>query len=238
MIPKVWTANLVLACLIVFFGIRAYEIWYGDTDAGKEERAAGADEPAAETGPGGKSVKRAMPAESAYDIVAVRNLFAPDREEYLPDEAEAETETETVASKVRISGKTITLYGIVITSGFRKALIDNPARGDDEPRNRWISVGDVVENLTVAAIENESVLFVDGAKKYEVPLYDKQKKRGSAKVARKSAPHVISTEPPQRAEAPKKTEAPKKAAPAEGKDPKKYKTVQTPFGDIVKPVTE
>ena len=78
MFSKVWIANLVLVALVVFFSVNAYKIWDEDADAGKEGPIVKTEAQKAAAGRGEKFVKRLMPAESAYDIVADHNLFSPD----------------------------------------------------------------------------------------------------------------------------------------------------------------
>jgi hypothetical protein len=225
--------NLLLAFLAVFFCINAYKIWYEDGDAGRKgDHIAKPDGQKRVPVKGGAPAKRLMPAESAYDIVAAHNLFSQDREEYLPDEPEAETEP--AASDVKISGKTITLYGIVIMNEYKKALINNPIRGNDEPKDKWISVGDTVGNLTVAAIETESVSFRDGSKKYDVLLYDDKKQRDRSRPTSPAAPQVINTASPKKAVKTAK-KAPKKdrdKAPEKEKANDGFRTLKTPFGDM------
>ena len=207
MFPKVWIANLVLAVLVVFFSVNAYKIWYEDADAGKEERIVKTTAQKAVAGRGEKYVKRLMPAESAYDIVADHNLFSPDREEYVPDEPEPAAAPEPLASKDRISGETITLYGIIILNDYKKALINNPKRQTGESEQIWVTIGDAVSNLKVADIQKESIVLAEGKKKYEVLLYDKSKVKSrnvpvSSPSKSAEAPTVITNEPAKKKTAP------------------------------------
>ena len=228
MLPKVWIANIVLAVLVVFFSVNAYKIWDEDADAGKEEPIVKTEAQKAAAGRGEKFVKRLMPAESAYDIVADQNLFSPDREEYVPDEPEPEAAPEPLVSKDRISGETITLYGIIISEDYKKALINNPKRQSGESEQIWVAIGDAVSNLKVADIQKESIILAEGKKKYEVLLYDKNKvKSRKAPIPSNSqtseTPTVITGGSAQ-----KKTEAPK-IAPKISEIPIEKRMMDNPF---------
>ena len=150
----------------------------------------------------------------------------------MPDEPEPEPEAEAepVASDVKISGKTITLYGVVIMNDYNKALISNPVRKNDEPQDKWISVGDTVGNLTVVAIEKESVSFQDGSKKYDVLLYDDKKRIGTGQQTKPAAPQVISTESQKKTAGAEKRES-KKDSKKEKTD-EGFKIMKTPFGNM------
>ncbi|WP_373499504.1 hypothetical protein [Desulfococcus sp.] len=202
MSPKVWMMNLVLAVLAVFFSVNAYKIWDEGVDRGRETHIAESDEKSAELDPTEKFVKRMMPSESAYDIVAADNLFSPDRKEVLPDEPAPEAEPLPVLSKDAVSGEAILLYGVVILNDYKKALISNPGKQAGGREQIWVKVGDALSNLKVQEIREDSILLAEGKKTYEVPLYDKNKAKSrkvmappSPKAAEK--PTVIANDPPK-----------------------------------------
>ena len=70
MIPKIWLINLLLAMMVIYFGVNAYQVWEGGVEPAGTAMVA---TPGEDPGPAGRSerfAKRVMPAESAYDIIA------------------------------------------------------------------------------------------------------------------------------------------------------------------------
>ncbi len=202
MSPKLWMVNLVLAALALFFGIHAYRVWDGEVDTGREAPVVERTHQGPEADAPERFVKRRMPAESAYDIVAAQNLFSPDRREIVPDEPVPEAAPEPVVTGSPISGEAITLYGVVILEDFKKALISNPGKPAGGRDQIWVKVGDALSNLKVREILEDRILLAEGAKKYEVLLYDPNKAK-SRKVAAPTppkaaeAPTVITNAPPK-----------------------------------------
>ncbi|GBC60195.1 hypothetical protein DENIS_1146 [Desulfonema ishimotonii] len=223
MVSKIWLINVMLVACALILGVNAHHVW---TDKGRPlPRVRGDAQDAAL--PGQKPADRPKKlARSAYKVVVEKNLFSPEREEFVPEVPEEAAEPE--ASPVKISGRKVVLYGVILMDDYQKALINNPTRKGDEPPNRWVAVGDTVGNLKVAAIEKESLLLNDGGKKYEVLLYDRKKQRsgGPSAGSGQSAPQVISTESSR-----KKVEKQGKAA-EKSADSGEYKVVKTPFGDV------
>jgi hypothetical protein len=218
MMLRVWIANFVLAALVVYFGVSAYKIW--------EENGDGTPIPAVRDGSTAgpvtekKFASRLMPQETAYDVVAADNLFSPDREEILPEAPEPEAPETPQASEVRISGAAISLYGVVIRDDDKKALISNPERVARGREQMWVGIGDRLSNLTVDEIRNESILLVEGKKKYEVLLYDKSKEKPRATpppAASRSAdaPTLITHEAPAKASPPAAAHVGKNTRPPE-----------------------
>jgi hypothetical protein len=190
MIPKVWLINIVLALCAVFIGKSAYSVWI------QEDRSNSAAPSKRKAAPAAERRQTSEPPplmEASYEVIADRNLFSSDRAEYLPPEPVGET-----VSLPQLPGKKINLYGVIIMENTRKALIDNPDRKPHEPFNKWVSVGETVGNLTVAAIDNESILFREGARKYRIPLYTKKPGQfnspGPVMNRSASAPTVVNTE--------------------------------------------
>lgn len=205
MSPKLWMMNLVLAALTLFFGIHAYRVWDGEIDPGREAPVVERSEQGPEADPPERFVKRRMPAESAYDLVAAQNLFSPDRREILIDEPVPEAEPAPAVTGSPISGEAITLYGVVILADYRKALISNPRKQAGGRDQIWVKAGDALSNLKVQEIREDRILLAEGSKKFEILLYDPN----NAKSRKVAAPA-----PPKAAESPTViTNAPPKAPP-------------------------
>ena len=159
MIPRIWLINAVLALCVLFAGASAYRVWVREEPLAAIEPMEQATVPAPER----RQVSTQLSSrESAYAIIPERTLFSPNRAESIPEVSEAITE----AKQPVISGRRIELHGVIIRGDNRKALIDNPVRDPDEPPRKWVSVGDVLDRLTVLAIEPRSVVLDEGGKRY------------------------------------------------------------------------
>jgi hypothetical protein len=169
----------------------AYRVWVQEEPLGEDSPPTGSSVSAPEQIPPNR---RTFLKESAYRVIAERSLFSPDRKESLPEEPKAKTEK----AQPIISGKKIHLYGVIIMGDERKALIDNPVRGRDEPNKKWVRVGDAFSDLRVAAIEPKSILLEQGKDNYEISLYDDERKNPQPSPNRKapsfSTPTVVNTE--------------------------------------------
>ncbi|MDM8522737.1 hypothetical protein QUF80_05130 [Desulfococcaceae bacterium HSG8] len=214
MFSKTWLMSIVLAAFAVFFGVKTYDIWSLSERPDMKMPA-----PARKSeAPVKKSVNRRMPSETAYNVVADRNLFSPDRAEFIPEEPESEPEVKPL----RVSGKKITLYGVILTDHYQSALIDNPLRGPDERKNKWVKTGDTIGELEVAEIRKGSILLTEGDDTYEIPLYDKTKPKRQGKIKKASKPTVIVSE-----SAKEQKEGQKGAGP-------KVREINTPFGKMTR----
>lgn len=202
MSPKIWMMNLILAAVSLFFGINAYQVWNRDTDPGKAAAVAERAESKPEEDPVERFVRRRMPAESAYEIVAVQNLFSPDRREMLPEEPSPDAEPEPAVMTHPISGEAIILYGVVIREESRKALINNPGKQTGGRDQIWVKAGDALANLKVHEIREDRIFLTEGSRKYEILLHDKNKAKSRKVAAPPSqkapeAPTVITNAPPK-----------------------------------------
>jgi hypothetical protein len=216
---KIWVTNFLLAVFAVALGMNAYKIWTQPDDYSKNNTVSSKNTPVeGETA----SVKR-MPVESVYGVVTDKNLFSPERKEFIPEKPK---DIESEVKQVSISGQTVMLHGVILMGDYKKALINNPDRKSGDSENLWVSVGDSVGDLRVDDIQNESIVLKEGDKKYEILLYDQKKTRRPSEVVKKeTAPTVINTAP-QKPEP--KVEAPAPEAAADGE----YEMVKTPFGTI------
>ncbi|QTA80614.1 Uncharacterized protein dnl_29240 [Desulfonema limicola] len=221
MVSKIWLINVILTFIAVFLCIRIYVLWTDKVFTRSEIPVNnGFEESSDIVRPG---IEKTL-SESAYKVIVDRNLFSPDREEFIPDETQPEPE------QINISGRKISLYGVIIMDDYKKALIDNPVREPGDRPEKWVQVGDIVGELTVAAINSESILLNEGSKKYEISLYDKEKKRLRSAPApveeRSSAPNVVSAGSEKPRQKPSDTSNKEKISEDE------YEIVKTPFGDI------
>ncbi len=220
MFSKIWIFNIVLAACAIFFGIKAHDIWTVNDKTVPKKRAVQRSKPQ----PVKRIAKQRTVPESAYKVIADRNLFSPDRIELIPEEPEKEKEPEPEVKRLRVSGKTITLYGVVITDDYTSALINNPVQGEDEGRYKWIKQGDNIGDLSVTAIRKESILLAESGKKYEILLYDK-KKPGRSNIAKKETRPTIVISGSEKKQPVSKNVSSKK-------EDDEFEIVNTPFGKV------
>lgn len=227
MFSKIWFINLVILGVSLLIVVQGLDIWSEKDDpvsfadfskkgSPKEKRDLDL--------PGIRVVPRPILPESAYRVIRNKNLFSKERKPYEP-EPESEPEAETVET-VRISGKSVNLYGVIMSPGYTAALVDNPEQGRDEPKNIWVKTGDSIGNLKVAKIHRQSLEVVDQGKTFEVLLYQKKKAgtSGSGISAAHSAPNVVSA-----GEKPKISQPPQ-PEPKAAEEEVEYEIVHTPFG--------
>ena len=239
MIPRIWLINVILALCVLFAGASAYRVWVQEEPLAAIEPTEQLPVPAPEKR---QASAQLSSRESAYAIIPERTLFSPNRAEYIPEVSEADTE----AKQPVISGRKIELHGVIIRGDYRKALIDNPARDPDEPLRKWVSVGDVLDRLTVFAIEPKSVVLDEGGKRYNVTLYTKEGtphvRQGTEREKSTSSPTVVNTDIKKPSSVTKTvisgTEKEKVPSKSDGMKEDEgtgdFKTISTPFGPIKK----
>lgn len=200
---RIWWINLALAGCAVFLGVQTFQAWNRKIPA--------------VFSPGEPEVREANPLldaripprrplqpESLYGAVTQRNLLSPDRAEYVPPAPEPEPEKAPKeiavadAEPAVISGRRISLRGVVLAGNFKKALIDNPAPQQGDSGRIWVSEGEALDGVTVQSVERENVLLEHQGKIYRVSLYENEGTGASgrqslAASAGKDQPRVINT---------------------------------------------
>ena len=217
MFSRIWLINILLALVFVLFGLKSYGVWQKNEGVVTESQKSEKPKPQ----PGKKNIKKRMPLESNYTVVVDKNLFSADRTEYIPEAPETEDE----AKMVRVSGKQVILYGVVITDNYKSALINNPVKARGERNTKWVKVGDMVGDLTVTEIRKESILLTEGEDNYEILLYDKNKPKRAAKAFKEQKPNIVTTGSKNKSSKP--TMIKKKKTPKD-----EYNVIKTPFGDV------
>lgn len=220
MFSKIWLINLILAVGVIFFGINAVGIWSeNDKKPAKSQATQKASSRSVK-----KIAPKKLPPESAYKVVVERPLFSPDRA--MPEEVEEPPEAEE-KKELKVAGRKIVLYGVIIMDDMKTALIANPAPRAGAKQSIWVKVGDAVGDFKVTGIKKETIILAEGAKKHEILLYDKNnpKQRVGVKT-RAPKPNVVSGKPKRSKPKPKISKKQKKLSETD------YKTVDTPFGKI------
>lgn len=225
MFSKVWLVNLCLAGLALFLGLKTYDLWTTEEKPPVPEMQSPQKEGRYPRVAKSSVVNRGRVRESAYKGVAQKNLFSPDRAEFIPEEPE---KPEPEVKKLSLLGRKITLYGVMIMGDYKSALISNPFREADERKNKWVKPGDTVGELEVIGIEKARILLAEKGEKYEIPLYDEGRARKKARVK---------SEKPKRAESAKPTvivsETQKETAESKkGNVESEFEEFMTPFGKM------
>lgn len=253
MVSRIWLINLVLAAAVLFFGIKALNVWTQEELSPPEIKPV--KEPAISE-ERIKSIKKRVSSELVYESIAAMNLFASDRKESSTegDESSPADELKEKREDIRTEGflKRITLYGVVIVDDYMSALVNNPRPKPGDPRIMSVKVGDSVGDFNIAEIKRESIIVTRDGENHEINLYDKErpKERRIETTVVKKLPAV--EEKAKEAKTKNKTEelSEKSSMPLFGPVPRSKKTVQespdsknvgeaeekvirTPFGDIL-----
>ncbi len=217
MFSKIWLINFFLAVFAISFGLKAYGVWSEEKKSSSEVRPI--EKPSSRSEK--RIVKRRMPPESDYSVVVEKTLFSPER--VSADLQKEDPEAEAIKD-LKVSGKRFFLYGVIIMDDYKAALITNPEIKPGKRKQKWVMVGDTVGGFSVAGIKKDRIILAQGAREYEILLYDKDKPKVRAPARKKAKPTVVSTAPKKSALQPKVSK--KKKLP-EGE----YKIVSTPFGE-------
>jgi hypothetical protein len=195
--------NFVLAAIVVFLGIKAYGIWAEDKESLPDAGTA--------KGPPPLSAKTfskiSLPPQSDYDAIVNHNLFSmgrsPDGVE--KEEVKPEVKTGTDEKLVKLLESTIkqiSVYGVMIIDGEKKALIKSPALpvSDGSKRRpaphageetKWVKVGEGLNRFTVNDIKASGVVLGAEGLAFDVDLYDKDKPKERAPVRKAEGPVVV-----------------------------------------------
>ena len=250
MFTKIWFVNIILAVCVVFFGAKGIAVW-SDMDA---DVAQGIQKPSqVKVSEAPRVVWGTLSPENTYEIVAVKDLFNSDRAEPVEEEAEKKDENveeaAVVEKDVRVSGKKIILYGVVMKADYRTALISDP---QPKPQTRpflWVKEGESIgeTDIVVSAIKKESIVLKNKGDLIEISLYDQKKSTARAGTPKQQQqedkPVVVTTQstttggdikesgptPPKPEAAP--VEKPNRTV-VTSPEGEKYRIIKTPFGNI------
>jgi len=172
---KIWIVNIALAVLIIIFGLEAYRVWSEDPTDLSAVEAPGKPE----VRPAMRIDSISMPRESFFGDIVEKNLFSSIRSSEREEREVGLVTAEPEVKEVKIGGKDILLYGVVLAGNYKKALITNVGKNNKkEGPATWVSIGDDLgDGFVVADIKEESIIFEKGDARYETPLYDEKKDR-------------------------------------------------------------
>ena len=197
MSSKIWLINLVLAAVVMFFGLKAYEVWSEEKTRPSQTGSLKIPLP----WPGKKVEKKSVLPESDYGVIVSSNLFHVSRSE---SKAQEQRKKQPAVSRkadgkrlqtLEWSYKNTNLYGVVIVDDHREALIGEvPAgtgRGTGERGVKRAQVGDIVGRFKVKEIKSTSVLLTAEGHEWRVSLFDKNKPKKRAPIKKETGPIVI-----------------------------------------------
>jgi len=197
MSSKIWLINLVLAAVVMFFGLKAYEVWSGEKMRPSQTGSLKSPPPWPEK----KIAKKSVLPESDYGVIVSSSLFHASRSETNSQEQKKKQPVvERKADGKRLqtlewSYKNTNLYGVVIVDDHREALIGEvPAgtgRGTGERGVKRAKVGDIVGRFKVKEIKSTSVLLTAEGHEWRVSLFDKDKPKKRVQVKKNDGPIVI-----------------------------------------------
>jgi hypothetical protein len=148
-----------------------------------------------------------LPAQSDYDAIVNHNLFSvarsPDRVE--KEDVKPEVKAGPDEKLVKLLESTIqqiSIYGVVIIDGEKRALIKSPAMPvSDGSKHRpaphageetkWVKVGEGLNRFTVNDIKASGVVLGAEGLSFDVALYDKDKPKERAPVRKAEGPIVV-----------------------------------------------
>ncbi|MFH0731104.1 MAG: hypothetical protein V2B19_32770 [Pseudomonadota bacterium] len=186
---KLLLINSALSLLLFFIVYQTYQLW----QKSKEARSS---PPLSISLPKNTGVKAAVaektPKPQPVERTAIEmNLFSPERTEYIPPPPEKKEEIKTTA----LPGKKISLFGIVMTDHYQKALITDPYSEAGKSPYRWVKAGDTIGDYQVRAIQDQGITVANAGSVYQVLLYDgesgKQRSVGETNAPQQNVPTVI-----------------------------------------------
>ena len=197
MSSKIWLINLVLMSVVIFFGIKAYEVWPKGKKLSPETVAVKKPLPWV----GKKIAKRSTPPESDYGIVVSSNLFSNDRSERLPQQEKSATKKDkpkvpkSLLDLLEWAQKHTNLYGVIIVDNHKEAFIgevpDHTGKRVGERGVKRAKVGDTVGRFKVKEINDTNVLLSAWGHEWRISMFDKDKPKKRAQVKKDDGPIVI-----------------------------------------------
>jgi len=197
MSSKIWLINLVLMAGVIFFGIRAYEVWPKGKTLSSEAIAVKEPLPWVEK----KIAKKKTLPESDYGVVVSNNLFSNDRLELSPQQKDiAASKPKGKVSKGFLSIlerdlKKTNLYGVIIVDNHREAFIGqvpvHKRKNVGEKGVKRARVGDTVGKFKVKEINETNVLLSAGGHEWRISMFDKDKPKKRMQMKKDGGPKVI-----------------------------------------------
>ncbi len=184
----IWFINVVLAASVIFFGIKTYQVWFDPEKPITNPKSA----TTSSAQPEKRILPKTVPPQTSYQIVAEKTIFSPDRKETVKN---AETvQTAKAPAKFNLSG-------IMISGGYKFALITDAAKPGTKPRR--VKEGDSLDDLKISVIQNDRIILSNAEnQRQELLLYDTAKVVRREQVHKDAEPIIIAGSDSQNKQAP------------------------------------
>lgn len=127
-----------------------------------------------------------------YDSISKRNLFHPERKEWIMEKADAKKPEDTKKTVPKVDTKQIQLLGTVIFGDVRKAIVRSAAaRGGADRNADTYMAGDYIEGYLLKEIEEKKVVINNNATNEDIILFLHE-----GKAQRSTQKTDIAQEPP------------------------------------------
>ena len=159
-----------ILCILLFFIVlilayENYETWSSPSAMTPKKYTVKKGETKPELPTQAVAPKEPAPRE-AFNAIAEKNVFNPDRKEFSTMEAAAMAKP--------VTRPQISLYGVVIAEDYQFASIINPGRPlhKGERETKTIKVGDMVGEYKLTKIMSDRIVMEAGEDSFEVLLFD------------------------------------------------------------------
>lgn len=231
-------ANIIVSVVAAAVGFQLYQSVYPESRVPKMNAAA--EQKEENSDPVGKVSRRESIHFSNYKAIGEKNLFRPERREWVPPKKAALPEKPSLLEqKPKTPPPPLTLFGtIIFGDDVRIAIIKGPAgRGKSGMVQKNYRLGDEISGYSVTGISEDRVTLAKGEDIIELKLREG-----------KTAPAISAVRRPSSQKARRQTSAPRGRTPQrnvkKGKEPdrivvkgpggreiiKRKKVIRTPFG--------
>lgn len=218
--------NTVLCFVVAFLGFKDYETW-NRAGVPLPHKGIMAQKTEIENGNATLTVLSKEPiSKEAYNLISEKNIFSPERKEYLipPVAAVAEAAKPVVRPQ-------IVLYGVAIAEDYESATIVNSGRAlqKGERETLIVKVGEQIEGYKVTKILSDRIALESNGETFEVLLNDKNAKK---RMQLRTETKPVMTSNAQTTQESPSAEAPQLASQESAEKPKqpgKTRVVSLPF---------
>lgn len=180
-----------ILCILLFFivlilGYENYETWSSPPAVTPKKDAEKKGETKPDSPIPAVALKETAPRE-AFNTIAEKNIFNPDRKEF--------STTEAAAVAKPLARPQISLYGVVIAENYQFASIINPGRPlhKGERETKTIKIGDMVGEYKLTKILSDRIVMEAGEDSFEVLLYDPRAPKKRVEVRTPTQPATVTS---------------------------------------------
>jgi len=124
---------------------------------------------------------------AAFNVVAAKNIFSPERKEF--------SSTAAAAMAKPVTRPQVALYGVVIAENYQTASIVNPGRPlyKGERETKTLKVGDMIGEYKLTKILEDRIVMEAGEVSFEVFLYDPRAPKRRVEVKTPTQPATVTS---------------------------------------------